>query len=198
MQGPLGPCRSAAGTQGPPGPRRSAAGTQGPWGLHRSAAGTQGPLDPCRSAAGTQGPRGPRRSAVLPTHSLTLAVTLTADFWPLNCKRINTPPEAPVCQNPSWWRQGVHTPSVDLARHLQKLDTPRRHPDPDPLPLPGPLPRHTPGVGEHELELQQMCLPFWRRQGGDGCVLMGSGGSNKKPQSGQPRQRTLASRSPGG
>lgn len=65
-------------------------------------------------------------------------MTLTPDLWPLNCQRINTLSEHPVCQNPLWWRQGAdrtHTWAHTLLAGRRSAPTqtghPRRHPDPE-------------------------------------------------------------------
>ena len=111
--------------------------TQGPPGVPQEPCrdtGTPGPPQGCRQDAGTPRPQQER----CPAHTLTLAMTLTPDLWPLNCQRINTLSEDPVCQNPLWWQQGAdstHTWVHTLLRGRRSAPTqtghPRRHPDPE-------------------------------------------------------------------
>lgn len=83
--------------------------TQGPPGVPQEPCrdtGTPGPPQGRRQDAGTPRPQQER----CPAHTLTLAMTLTPDLRPLNCQRINTLSEDPVCQNPlRWQRSGQHT-----------------------------------------------------------------------------------------
>ena len=191
-QGPPGvpqePCRDT-GTPGPP--QERCPGYRDPPGLCRSAVQDTGsprplqercrdtgtprpPQEPCQDTGTPGPPQGRRQDAGTPrpqqercpAHTLTLAMTLTPDLWPLNCQRINTLSEDPVCQNPLWWQQGAdstHTWVHTLLHGRRSAPTqtghPRRHPDPEsagpaavpaaPWPSTPPCPRRG---GAHRLE----------------------------------------------